>query len=261
MGPAPTLATYQAAASSIYQPQLQADITTAQNTETNDVANEESLKGQVNTDYQTAIDKLTTSTNNSVAKINQLYTERLGGNFSGLQGNDLGTLFATASTNQTTIEDTRANKLAQIATTETNDQNTYNSTVASLTSKYQGEEADYANTQYGAAVKEYNTEQYQQQELALKQESEAISAEKAATPSASATAAAQLAQLNGTFNSQFTAKGAQGKDGYVSPTTYNNLLAEYQAQGGTATQFKDAFSGYANPNQKNLNPNDLYNGL
>lgn len=261
MGPAPSLANYQAAAQSIYQPQLQADITTAKNTETNDIANQEAGKGQIQTDYQSAIDNLTQTTNQNVAKINQLYTERLGGNFSGLQGNDLGSMFATASKNQATIESTRANKLAAISTAETNDENTYNSTVASLTSKYQGEEAQYANTAYSDAVKQYNTDQLNQQKLAISEAKLGISEAKAGTPSATAQQAAQLAQLNSTFQKQFTAKGAQGRDGYVSPTTYNNLLAEYQAQGGTATQFKDAFSGYANPNQKNVNPNDLYNGV
>ena len=232
---APSLSTYEAAATSIYQPQLQADITTAQNTEQNDIATEEATKGQVETDYETAINNLTTKTNNSVAKINQLYTEKLGGNFSGLQGNDLGSLFATASQNQTTIEEDRANKLASIATAEANDTNTFNNTVSSLTSKYQGEEADYANTQYTAAVKEYNTENtltaYQQAELASK------GTTAAATKLGDAqTIAASLSKV-------------AGKDGYVSPQSYNQAKLAWVQAGYSASEFDTQFSNYVNPNQ------------
>lgn len=85
--------------------------------------------------------------------------------------------------------------------------------------------------------------------------------EEAAQPSATDTAAAQLAALNATYKTAITTKGAQGKDGYVSPTTYNHLLASYEGDGGTAAGFKAAFSGYANPNQVKVNPNDLYQGF
>lgn len=258
MGPTPDLATYQQAAQAIYAPQQTADETTAKASTASDIANEESLKGGVQTDYQTAINNLTTTTNQNVAKINQLYTTRLGGNFSGLQGNDLGSMFATASQNQATIESTRANALAGIATTETNDQNELNATLSSIASKYQGEEEDYADTNYGAAVKEYDTEQYQQEELALKQESIDAANARASAPSESATNASNLASLNAQYKAALTQKGAQGKDSYVSPTTYNAALRAYEGDGGTKAQFTAAFSGYANPNQKNVNPNDLY---
>lgn len=254
MGPTPSLATYQAAANAIYEPQKAADITTAQNTTATQVANQEALKPQIQTDYQSAIDKLTAATNSNVAKINQLYTQRLGGNFSGLQGNDLGGMFGKAAQAQGVIESTRANKLAAIATTEANLKNTLASTIASLGSKYQGLEANYANSNYDAAIKAYNTNQIALQRLA-------ISAAKASRPSQSSVDAANLAALNNAALAAFTAKGAQGKDSYVSPTTYNSILRTYESQGGTAAQFKAAFAGFANPNQKNINPNDLYIGF
>src|ERR1039458_1032419 len=159
MGPAPSLATYQSAATSIYAPQETAANTLATNTTASDIANEEALKGTVETNYTTAINNLTNTTNTNVAKINQLYTTRLGGNFSGLQGNDLGSLFAKEGQSLSTIESTRADKLNSIATTESNDQNTLNATIAANASKYQGSEASYANTNYNSAVKTYDSEQ------------------------------------------------------------------------------------------------------
>lgn len=248
----PSLSTYQQQANAIYQPQQASEAATLANTEQTTQNTLESSKGQVNTDYQSAIDALTATTNSNVGKINQLYTERLGGNFSGLQGNDLGGMFAKADQSQATIESTRANKLADIATSETNAQLTYNTDLNNLTSKYQGLEENYANTNYDSAVKSYDSDQ-------LAQERIDISAAKAAAGSTSSNNAAALAQLNSIYQSKFTAKGAQGKDSYVSPSTYNNLLQSYQEAGGTAAQFKAAFSGYTNPNQKVVNPNDLYN--
>lgn len=240
MGPAPQLSTYQAAANAIYQPQLQGDITTAKNTETGDIANEEALKGQVQTDYQSAIDKLTQTTNTNVGKINQLYTERLGGNFSGLQGNDLGTMFATASQNQATIESTRANKLAAIATTETNDQNTYDSTVQSLTSKYQGEEADYADTAYSAAVKQANTDQLNQEKLAISEAKLGISEAKASD----GPAPTLLSNAQG-LNQTLTANS--GSDKYVSPQELGKAFNAWTAAGETAADFFKYANQFINP--------------
>lgn len=167
MGPVPSLSSYQQAAQSIYEPQLQADITSSKAKTAADIANEESLKGQVATDYTSAIDKLAQNVQDQTAKISQLYTERLGGNFSGLQGNDMGQLYARTNEQQSIIEQTRANKLAQISTAETNLQNTGNADLSALTSKYQGLEADYAQKAYGSAVSQYNTDQYRQTQLGL----------------------------------------------------------------------------------------------
>jgi hypothetical protein len=250
----PSLADYQGAANAIYDPQQASDTIALQNTYQTTVNTLEASKGQINTDYQSAITNLQNTVQSNTGKIDQLYAEKLGGNFSGLEGNDMGQMFAKADQQQATIESTRANKLATISTGEANAQITMQSSIDALTPKYQALKATYAQSNYAAAVKEYNTTAYQQEELGLRQES--IDKVSQSTVNQDA-----LAQLNSIYQSKFTAKGAQGKDSYVSPTTYNNLLAAYQAAGGTATQFKDAFSGYANPNQKTLYPSDVYNGL
>lgn len=167
MGPAPSLSTYESAAQSIYAPQEQADITTQQATTAADVANLQSETGQVNTDYQSAIDNLNNSVQDQTGKIGQLYATRLLGNISGLQGNDMGEMYAKADQQQSLIEETRANKLSSISTAETNAQNEGNAAVSALESKYQGEEANYAQSAYSSAVKDYNTTAYQQEELGL----------------------------------------------------------------------------------------------
>lgn len=244
MGPAPTLSTYQQAAQAIYAPQLQSDITMAQNTEQGDIANQETSKGQINTDYQTAVQNLTDTTNANVAKINQLYTQRLGGNFSGLQGNDLGQMFSTASKNQSTIESDRANKLAAIATTEANDQDTYNATVQSLTSKYQGEEAAEANSEYNTAMNNYNSQQ-----LSL-EKSEISAASKAnAPPSAASTKLSVAQQIADTLNSVTGSNGGKhAGDNYVSPKSYSQAKNAWVQAGYSAAEFDTQFSNYRNPN-------------
>lgn len=162
MGPAPQLSAYQSAASSIYEPQKQAEQIQLQATRDTTKNALESQKGQVSTDYQSAIDKLTQSVQDQTGQINQLYSQRLGGNFSGLQGNDMGKMFARANESQSIIEQTRANKLSQITAGETNADIQYGAGVAALTPKYQSMESQYAQSAYGSAVKDYNTQQQQQ---------------------------------------------------------------------------------------------------
>lgn len=257
MGPAPSLATYQQAAQSIYEPQKAADITQAQATTAADIANMESGKGQIQTDYQTAINNLTATTNANVGKINQLYTERLGGNFSGLQGNDLGSMFGKAAQAQGVIESTRANKLAAIATSETNAQNQLGATISSLTSKYQGEEANYAQSSYSSAVKEYNTEQYQQQQLALRQESidaanaranASISAANArASARASAAADKPLTQQQTASAILQGLSSVRGSDGFVSPQDYAQAFKDWTSAGFNGSTFNNYFGQLKNP--------------
>ncbi len=239
----PSLATYQQAASAIYEPQKAADITTAQATTAADVANLEASKGQVQTDYQTAINNLTSTTNSNVAKINQLYTLRLGGNFSGLQGNDLGGMFAKATQAQGVIESTRANKLTQIATTETNDKNQLNATIASLTSKYQGQEASYAQSSYAAATKEYDTQQQRDftNQLALAKYN--LSASKAAVgkaPTQAETKQADMATIGSFLNS------VVGKDGHVSQQNWNKAMQQWLNAGYSAKDFTSSNTQFIN---------------
>lgn len=176
----PSLATYQQAASSIYEPQKAAEATQIQATNATTKNSLEAEKGQVGTDYQSAIDKLTQNVQSQSAQIAQTYNERLSGNFSGLQGNDMGALFARTNEAQSIIEQTRANKLAQITAGETNADIKMNADMAALTPKYQSLEANYAQKAYGSAVKDYNDTQYKNAQLSLSEQRLADSAAKTA---------------------------------------------------------------------------------
>lgn len=163
----PQMSAYQSAASQIYEPQKQAEqiaLTATRDTTKNAL---EAQKGQVATNYQQAIDQLTNSVQDQTGQINQLYSQRLGGNFSGLQGNDMGKMFSRANQQQGYIESTRANKLNEITTGQTNADITYGAGVAALTPKYQSLETQYAQNAYGSAVKDYQDQQYKQAQLNL----------------------------------------------------------------------------------------------
>lgn len=149
---------YMKAAKAIYEPQKTSEAIALKATKTTTINSLEAEKGQISTDYQDAIDKLTQSVQDQTSQINQLYTERLGGNFSGLQGNDLGNMFARANQQQAVIGMTRANKLAQITTGETNAKITYGAGVAALKPKYQSLETQYAQSSYGSALKAQQTQ-------------------------------------------------------------------------------------------------------
>lgn len=141
-------ASYMSAAQAIYQPQQQAEADSLQATDTTTKNTLEAEKPQVQTDYQSAIDKLTQSVQDQTGQINQLYSQRLGGNFSGLQGNDLGQMFSRANEQQSIISQTEANKLSQITTEEGNADISYQSNLAALTPKYQSLEMQSAASAY-----------------------------------------------------------------------------------------------------------------
>lgn len=146
-------AQYMAAAQAFYQPQQQAEQSALQTTNTTTKNTLEAEKPQVQTDYQDAIDKLTQSVQDQTGQISQLYSERLGGNFSGLQGNDMGMMFSRANQQQSIISQTEANKLAQITTEEGNSDITTNAAIAALTPKYQSLEIGAASSAYSADQK------------------------------------------------------------------------------------------------------------
>jgi hypothetical protein len=166
MGPTPELSTYQQAAQSIYEPQLQSEISTAQTERNANVNSLNAEKGQVQTDYTAAIQNLQSSIQGQTAQINQLYTSRLLGNFSGLQGNDMGQMYSKANQQQGIIESTRANKLNSIATNIANEQMKETNLEGSLRSKYQGLESEYAYSNFGAAQKSYYDNIIRQQQMA-----------------------------------------------------------------------------------------------
>lgn len=140
---------YQDAAAAVYEPQKAAEATALGATRDTTKNSLEAEKGQVGTDYQSAIDQLTQSVQDQTGQINQLYSQRLGGNFSGLQGNDLGQMFSRANSDQSIIEQTRANKLGEITAGETNADIDYGAGIAALTPKYQSLETQYAQSAYG----------------------------------------------------------------------------------------------------------------
>lgn len=141
-------ASYMQAAQAVYQPQQQAEASALQTQNTTTKNTLEAEKPQIQTDYQSAIDKLTQSVKDQTGQINMLYSQRLSGNFSGLQGNDLGQMFSRANEQQSIISQTEANKLAQITTEEGNADITYANSLASLTPKYQSLEQQYAQGAY-----------------------------------------------------------------------------------------------------------------
>ncbi len=155
----PSLAAYQENARAIYEPQKQAEEIGLRATRDTTKNALESQKGQVATTYQQAIDKLTQSVQDQTGQINQLYSQRLGGNFSGLQGNDLGQMFSRANEQQGYIEQTRANKLNEITTGQTNADINYGAGIAALNPRYQSLETEYAQKNYGNALSDYQSQQ------------------------------------------------------------------------------------------------------
>lgn len=216
-------AEYQAAAQAVYQPQQQADTIALQTQDATTKTSLEAEKGQVSTDYQDAIDKLTQSVQDQSSQINQLYTERLGGNFSGLQGNDLGQMFSRANDQQSIIGQTRANKLAEITAGETNADIEMNSGIAALTPKYQSLEAQYADSAYSADEKAAQAQANSDRSYELS----VAKFENSASNSASS--------ANNSYLSGFKAIKGQGANGgyaYTGPNGEGLNLGQYADQLG-----------------------------
>jgi hypothetical protein len=195
MPPAPQLSDYQAAAVALYAPQEASEAQDISTTLTEDINTEEAGKAQIGTNYTTAMNNLSLSVQQNTGKIDQLYTERLGGNFSGLEGNDLGTMYASADNQQATIEATRTNALNAITTAETNATLQANQQTEDLGSKYNALETTYAESNYATASKDYLTEindiatqEYHQEDLGIQQEKVDASIENTATTQANTTA-------------------------------------------------------------------------
>lgn len=240
MGPAPTLATYESQAKAVYAPQEKAEATALQTTDTTTKATLEAEKPQIQTDYQSAIDTLTQSTQTDMAKIDQLYTTNLGGNFSGLEGNDMGQLFAKTNEQQGIIAATEANSLAQITSQEGNADITYKSSLAALKPKYQSEEAQYAQTNYADAVKEYNTEAHQNAELSLSEARLGISEAKAASSSSNGgLTASELLNYEGKFK---VSSLSSGNKSYTGPNGQTNLYQYAVGSNGPNASKTDVYN-------------------
>jgi hypothetical protein len=209
----PALSDYQSAATAIYEPLKAADATSLAATDQTTKATLEAEKPQIATDYQSAIDTLTNSVQDQTGKIESLYANNLGGNFSGLEGNDMGELFSRANQQESTIASTEANKLTAITTAEGNADITYNADLSALTPKYQSEEEQYAESAYSTAVTDYTNNQYKSAELQLSEDRlGATEANTAAT------------QANTTANAwKATGKSAgTTTSGSAGPTSTNN---------------------------------------
>lgn len=236
----PSLATYQAAANAIYAPQQAADETTALSTEQNTIATDEAEKPQIQTDYTSAIDKLTQSVTDQTGSIAQLYAKNLGGNFSGLQANSMSQVYSVADEQQSIISQTEANKLAQITTDEGNAANTYSADLSSISSKYQGEEADEANSDYNTAMNDYNDQQAETERTEITQ-----AGENARSSSTASTALPTQAETSSAIEQGLSK--VTGADGYVSPQDYAAALGDWLSAGLPRADFNKQFSAYRNP--------------
>lgn len=211
------LATYQQAADSIYNPQQQNEAAMLGANKNAQIATLESNKGTINQDYSTAINNLSQSTLQDEGKINQLYNERLQGNISGLQGNDMGMMFARAHQDQTNIETTRANKLNALATDEANVNNKYGTEINGLSGKYNALKMQYAQSAYAEAVKQEQQYAYQQAQLQLRQEAlnetaRYHNADLAYRQSQSASKVDPMKEFGSYIESQFKRAGGQGNE-------------------------------------------------
>lgn len=232
-------AAYQQAAQSIYEPQKQAEQTALQATRDTTKNTLEASKSDVANTYQQAVDKLTQSVQSESADINLLYSQRLGGNFSGLQGNDMGALFSRANQQQGYIESERASKLAQITTGEANADIEYNAGITSLTPKYQSLESEYAAKAYGEDTKAAQDQANKDRDYNLQV------AKYRQSGAAKAPTAAQQKQADmGTVST--TLEGKAGKDGHVSQETWNAALSQWTSAGYSAADFVKNNMQYVN---------------
>lgn len=253
---------YTQAAQAIYEPQKQAEqiaLTATRDTTKNAL---ESQKAQVSTNYQSAIDKLTQSVQDQTGQINQLYSQRLGGNFSGLQGNDLGQMFSRANQQQGIIEQTRANKLNEITTGQTNADINYGAGVAGLTPKYQSLESQYAQNAYSSAMKAQQDQANKDREYNLSVAKFYQSGSNNAASAASKYKVSQYSSGNKAYtgpNGQtnlydYAANVAGGNAGQ----TYNIIKQELKT--GSATD-KGAYNGMLKLEQQGLSPDQILQRL
>lgn len=239
----PNFASYQAAASQIYDPLAQGELAQNDAAHTGNIATLESQKTGVANTYNSSIYDLQKATDSNAAKIQQQYTLALGGNFSGLQGNDMGMMFSDAAHTQGTIAASRDDALNQIATKESNDTLSYNANASAINNKYASQKTQYAQDQYGSAVNAYNQSIIDQQKMAIEQQ-KANAATMSASKSAAPSAAAVKQQDMSTIASALQAKA--GKDGHVSQETWNAAMAAWVGAGYNAKDFSGNFMQFVN---------------
>lgn len=236
MGPAPSFATYQAQAASEYQPQLAAEQTTAAASHQANLNTLNTQSSSVGHQYDFQEQTLAQTVQSEAAQINQTYATHLLGNFSGLQGNDMGQMFSKANVQQNNIETQRTDAINAINTSIANENLGYTASSAALTSKYQGLEASAADSSYNAAVKDYQTEQYQQEQLNLgyaKLQQSAYDAAAGRAASAANNTNTMKENLQADVAAAFQSGNAK-KQGFTESTILPALYQQYGALGNDA---------------------------
>lgn len=223
MGPAPSLATYETAAQNIYQPQLQAEQTTQAATHQANLNTLNTEKGSVGTQYDTQEAMLKNTVSSEAAQIGQMYTTHLLGNFSGLQGNDMGEMFAKANVQENSIETQRTNAINAINTSIANENLTYDANSAALKSKYAGLQENAAQSMYADAVKTYDQQIQHEEQMQL-----------------------DYAKLNETAN--YHSADLQLRSEQANNTASNNYMGSFKA-----TAKKGGGFTYTGPNGEALN--------
>lgn len=239
----PSLSTYQAAANQIYDPLLQGELGSASAAHTANINTLESQKGGVSATYNDSIYNLNKSTQSNSAKIQQQYTLALGGNFSGLQGNDMGMMFADAAHEQGSIETARDNALNDIGTKQTNETMTYNADVGAIQGKYASQKTQYAQDQYGAAMNAYQQSILDQQKLALEYANVSASSARSGGGAPSAAASKQQASST-TYQNLYSVMGG---DNHVGPAHWAQALADWNKEGYSTADFVKQFRQFINP--------------
>jgi hypothetical protein len=148
------LAQFQATANSIYDPMATADKASLTTNYNSGKAAMELGRGDANVNYDKALRGVNESEKTQTDSLNSLYSSRLGGNFSGLQGNALQGLYGKDNQARADIQTARASKLAQITGQEKASLDKYNTDTKNVDTRYTGEKAKYANEGYNSALKQ-----------------------------------------------------------------------------------------------------------
>ena len=214
MPPAPTLSEYESQATSEYAPQESSALTTQGATHQANLNTLNTNLNDVGAQYDIQEEQLGSSVQQEAGQIAQTYATSLLGNTSGLQGNDMGEMFSNANLQEQSIETQRTNAINSINTSITNEDLTNNADTEAIQSQYAGEEASAADTAYNDAVSEYNTEEYQQQELGLEQEKIDVSETNTANTEANTLANSYSATGKTAYDSTSNTNVASTSNGY-----------------------------------------------
>lgn len=166
---------YQNQAASIYDPQLQAELASLTQKKQRTLAGLADEERTIEPEYQRAIRGLGDQVRESEGRINQLYSQRLGGQFSGLQGNDLGMMYSKAHQSRGDIETNRANKLASIASRRRLAEEEELTGANALRSRYSGLKTQYAQQAYQRALEQEENRRRWEEEMSLNRQRAAAS--------------------------------------------------------------------------------------